>query len=478
MTVIHLHQRVDSAAVAAPPRVAPAATRNPCHLCAPLGASLVFKGVEGAIPLLHGSQGCSTYIRRYLISHFREPIDIASSNFSEASAIFGGKSNLHTALANLTTQYAPSLIGIATTCLSETIGDDVSQLLHEYQGPAAGPALVHVSTPSYAGTHVDGFHAAVRALVAHFTAAGPSAPGRGEGEGRTLPAPLAVFPNLVSPADLRYLKEILADFAIPYVLLPDYADTLDGPAWEGYQSLSPGGTPVAALRQLRDARAALAFTRTLPAAKNPATFLASRAEVPAATLGLPIGLRETDAFFAYLCTLTGRCVPPPHAAERGRLVDAYVDAHKYLFGRRVVLVGDPDLLLGLASFLGEVGAVPCLIAPNTAAPEFRRALASLLPPDAAPVVLDHPDFATLTEAAADLHRTQNLDLIIGSSKAHPLAKELSVPLLRVGFPIHDRFGGQRLLHLGYRGTQELLDRIVNLLLEHGQDASDVGYAYM
>ena len=69
------------------------ATRNPCKLCAPLGACLVFRGVEGCIPFLHGSQGCATYIRRYLISHFREPMDIASSNFHEESAIFGGSSN-------------------------------------------------------------------------------------------------------------------------------------------------------------------------------------------------------------------------------------------------------------------------------------------------------------------------------------------------------------------------------------------------
>ena len=44
-------------------------TRNACKLCTPLGACLAFRGVEGCIPFLHGSQGCSTYIRRYLISH-------------------------------------------------------------------------------------------------------------------------------------------------------------------------------------------------------------------------------------------------------------------------------------------------------------------------------------------------------------------------------------------------------------------------
>ena len=66
------------------------ATQNACNLCAPLGAALVFKGIANSVPLLHGSQGCSTYIRRYLISHFKEPMDIACSNFGEDTAIFGG----------------------------------------------------------------------------------------------------------------------------------------------------------------------------------------------------------------------------------------------------------------------------------------------------------------------------------------------------------------------------------------------------
>jgi nitrogenase molybdenum-iron protein NifN len=55
---------------------------------------------------------------------------------------------------------------------------------------------------------------------------------------------------------------------------------------------------------------------------------------------------------------------------------------------------------------------------------------------------------------------------------------LQVPLLRVGFPIHDRFGAQRVLHVGYRGTQVLLDRIVNAVLEKGQECSPVGYGYL
>ena len=96
--------------------------RNACKLCAPLGACVAFKGVRGAVPLLHGSQGCATYIRRYLISHFREPVDIASSSFSEEAAVFGGRSLLVQGLRNVTAQYGPEMVGVASTCLAETIG--------------------------------------------------------------------------------------------------------------------------------------------------------------------------------------------------------------------------------------------------------------------------------------------------------------------------------------------------------------------
>ncbi len=108
-------------------------TQNSCKLCNPLGACLVFRGVRQSVPLLHGSQGCATYIRRYMISHFKEPIDIASSNFSENTAIFGGKGNLGTSLDNVISQYKPEIVGIASTCLSETIGEDVTMILKEYK---------------------------------------------------------------------------------------------------------------------------------------------------------------------------------------------------------------------------------------------------------------------------------------------------------------------------------------------------------
>ncbi|MBN2428272.1 MAG: hypothetical protein JXK94_08050 [Deltaproteobacteria bacterium] len=188
-----------------------AMTRNACTTCSSLGAVMAFAGVENSICLLHRSQGCSTFIRRYLIGHFREPMDIASSNFHDSSALFGGRSNLFVALDNVINQYRPSTIGIVPTCLAETIGEDLKQLLHEYRKERdqnSLPALVAVSTPSYQGTHADGFSSTVRAMIeclAEDGAVGDS---------------LVLLPGMVSPADLCYLKEVLSDFGIAGTVLP------------------------------------------------------------------------------------------------------------------------------------------------------------------------------------------------------------------------------------------------------------------
>ena len=490
-------------------------TRNACKLCTPLGACLVYRGVEGCIPFLHGSQGCSTYIRRYLISHFREPMDIASSNFHEDSAIFGGSKNFSQGALNITRQYQPQLIGAATTCLTETIGEDMPRLLHELRqnhGDAAAP-IVHVSTPSYRGTHIDGFHDAVKALVEQLAVAAgilpavapgfqpggkstncnesarssevpanPSAdPGgkmppstAGKMPAATLPR-INLFPGMVSAADLRHLKEILADFGLNYTLLPDYSESMDGETWEQYEKIQSGGTPLAAIAATGSANASVEFGRVLAGKETAGTSLEKKFSVPRHLLGMPMGIRETDAFFNLLATLSGNAIPLKYQRERGRLVDSMIDGHKYTFEKRAIVYGDEDLVIGLTAFLCEIGVSPVLCATGARSGKFESALRAAAPnlPEKT-LVKEGLDFAETAEVAPDLKP----DFLIGSSKGYKISRSLNVPLIRVGFPIHDRIGGQRVLHLGYRGAQELYDRIVNSLLEAKQDTSTIGYSYL
>ncbi len=441
-------------------------TRNACKLCTPLGACLVFRGIEGTIPFLHGSQGCSTYIRRYLISHFREPIDIAASNFSEESAIFGGKSNFQAGVQNVIRQYQPKMVAVATTCLSETIGEDMNLMFHEYlreYWTEDHPHMIHVSTPSYSGTHMDGFHAAVREVVA-----GLARPGE-----RT--RRINLFPGMVSAADLRHLKEILADFHLPLTLLPDYSESMDGETWSEYEKLQSGGTPIDDIVASGTAKISIEFGRTLAAFKTAGAFLEERFAVPRRLLGLPIGIRETDAFFELVETAAGRTTPSRYRKERGRLVDSMIDGHKYVFEKRAIVYGEEDLVVGLASFLTEIGIVPVLCASGGKSRRLATALHDAIPTlDERTEIREGFDFAEISETADSLKP----DILIGSSKGYSLARKLDIPIVRVGFPIHDRIGGQRILHIGYRGAQELYDAIVNALLEVKQEKSDVGYSYL
>lgn len=443
-------------------------TQNACKLCAPLGAALVFKGIAGAVPLLHGSQGCSTYIRRYLISHFKEPVDIASSNFSEEAAVFGGASNLKTALDNVARQYHPEVIGVATTCLAETIGDDVPGLLREYAAERTAPTpTLHVPTPSYKGSHADGFHAAVLSTVEALTRDQK----REVDTGR-----VNLFPGMLSPADLRHLKEILCDFGLDFTLLPDYSQTLDGAQWAEYQKISPGGTSLEDIRLMGRAAASLEFGRVLAGAKSAGKLLHDRFDIPCHSLGLPIGAQESDRFFAALKQISGRETPARYTEARGRLIDAYVDGHKYVSGVRAALYGEEDLVVGLAAFLSEIGIQPVLCASGGNSGRLQAALRQVIPEyDSLDVqTLDDSDFDAIGAAAKSL----GVELLVGNSKGYHLARQMNIPLVRVGFPVHDRFGGARILHVGYHGAQELFDGVVNAILEHRQESSPVGYSYM
>ena len=444
-------------------------TTNACKLCKPLGACLAFRGVEGAVPFLHGSQGCATYMRRYIISHYREPMDIASSSLGEKQAVYGGGPNLKQGLGNVMSKYGARLIGVATTCLTETIGDDVPGIVREFcqedSGEAAArPEIVTVSTPSYSGTHMEGFHAAVKALVEQLAQAGEPTEA------------VNLLPGFVSPADIRYLREILEDFGLPGIILPDLSETLDGPAQLDYEKIPAGGTPLAEIKATGRSRATLEFGRTLSSQETAGSFLESRFGVPRKALGMPIGLRESDRFFQVLEEITGKPAPPKHALERGRLLDAYVDGHKYIFNQRAVVYGEEDLVVGLTALLAEIGVKPVLCASGGKSGHFKEAIAEVTGDLLAepPVVLEGADFYEIAAAAEGLAP----DLFIGHSKGYKLARRLQAPLIRVGFPIHDRFGGQRILHLGYRGAQNLLDLIVNAVIERKQETSKVGYGYI
>ncbi|MGA2061987.1 MAG: nitrogenase component 1, partial [Thermoguttaceae bacterium] len=284
-----------------------------------------------------------------------------------------------------------------------------------------------------------------------------------------------ILPGIVSPADIRYLKDVFADFGLEMILLPDYSDTLDGPAWSEYQQIPQGGTPVESIRRMGSAKATIEFGATCDTVQTAGMLLEERFGVPIYKVSPPIGVIQTDQLYDVLEELSGRKAPETHCEERGRLVDAYVDAHKYVFGKRTIVYGEQDLVVGLASLLAEIGMIPVMCASGAETGRLAERIAEVAPDLTSEIsVLEGADFAEIEDRTAELAP----DIMIGNSKGYRLSHKLGIPLIRVGLPIHDRIDGPRILHVGYRGAQQLLDRIANALIEKTQDSSPVGYSYM
>lgn len=425
---------------------------NQCHMCMPLGGVIALRGVEHSIALVHGSQGCSTYMRLANVEHFNEPMDIASSSLNEKQAIFGGETNLRKALDNVIRVYRPGVIGILTSCLAETMGDDIERFVETYKKDREirDIDIIPISTPSYSGTHTEGFWATTKAVIAYYA--------RPTERHQKINV---IVPN-ISPADIREIKRLLDLMGFEYTLLPDFSLTLDRPFGGRYEKIAPGGTPTPEIARMSGARATIQFGLTCPDSLSPGRFLEQQFGVPLINLPLPIGLDGMDLFVRTLKDLGGQSVPESLTLERGWLCDAMADAHKINAAARPVIYGEPELVYAMTRFCLENGSIPAVIASGT----HNSSLAGLVQPlleDALEetLVFEEADFVTIEDAAVRM----SANLAVGHSGGKYLTERQGIPGLRVGYPIHDRIGGQRILSVGYTGTIALLDRFTNTLLE-------------
>jgi nitrogenase molybdenum-iron protein beta chain len=178
----------------------------------------------------------------------------------------------------------------------------------------------------------------------------------------------------------------------------------------------------------------------------------------------PIGIKNTDSFFEEISRVTGKAIPSEIENERGRAVDAMVDSHPYVHGKRFALVGDPDLLLGLISFIMEMGGKPVHVICTNGDKAFEEEANGILaesPFGSEAKVYVGKDMWHLRS----LMFTEPVDLLIGNSYAKFLWRDTGTPLVRVGFPLFDRHHLHRYPIIGYQGALNLTSWIVNSVLD-------------
>jgi len=432
---------------------------NPCKMCMPMGGVMALKGIENSMVILHGSQGCSTYIRRHMATHFNEPIDIASSSLTEQGTVFGGAENLKKGIKNVVKLYNPEIIGVLTTCLAETIGEDIQRIVGEFYEEVEKDEeyknlkIIPVALPGYGGTQAEGYYKTLRKIVETYS------------EDSIPNGKINIICANLNPGDVRNIKEILEDFGVEYILLPDVSNTLDAPYSKEYKRIPEGGTKYNDIKIMAGAVATIEMGLTISDSESPGEYLEEVFGVPLHKCPIPIGIKNTDKFLKLLSEISGKQIPEKYKIQRNRYLDAMIDSHKYNGEGRAIIYGEPELVLAITDICLENGVTPLLIA--TGAKNFRlksyleEVTANL---DEKVLILDDTDFETIEKYAKEL----KANIMIGNSDGRRIEEKLGISLIRIGFPVHDRVGAQRKAFTGYSGSISLIDEIANSILENAE----------
>ncbi len=422
---------------------------NPLKSSQSMGAALAFLGFQKAIPMLHGSQGCTAFGKIFFVRHFREPIPLQTSAMEQVSTIMGADDNIIEGLKTICEKSTPELIGVPTTGLSETQGCDVPMAIHQFREkyPQYAPIpVVPVSTPDYSGCMETGFAAATQALIETLVPDKPAS-----GSEQSSQQVNVIVGSFLTPGDIESLKDIIELFGLQPVVIPDLSDSLDGHLTDqDFSPLSIGGTAVSELAHLSESIASIIIGASMYKA---ADTLHARTGLPDYRFDHLMGLEATDAFIKILSDISGKPVPRKLERQRAQLQDAMLDTH-FMFGMaKVAIALDPDLLNGFSHLLEGMGAELVAAVAPAHAPILKQVKA---------VEVKLGDLEELEIRA----RNENAQIMISNSHALESSKRLGLPLLRAGFPQYDQLGGYQRSWIAYQGSRQTLFELANMLLEN------------
>jgi len=427
---------------------------NPLKASQPIGGSLATLGFNRAMPLLHGSQGCTAFAKVFFVRHFREPIPLQSTAMDQSSSVLGADENVVEGIRAIAEKSKPDLITILTTGLAETQGADVHRNVREFR--AAYPefadiAVVAVNTPDFVGSVETGYAATLTEILRALV---PDAKTTGSKVGKRPRQVNVLVSYMLTSGDIEALHLIFVQFGLRPVFIPNLADSLDGCLTsEDFSPVTIGGTKLSELATLGDAIATVVIGASLQTAGQ---VLEEKTGVPTYQLDHLYGLKANDALILTLTMISGNPVPQRLERQRAQLQDALLDTHFMLGQLRVALAADGDLLAALVDLLQETGADVVTAVTSCNVPLLNRI------PVASIKIGDLEDMEKLAI-------TSKAQLVIGNSHAVTSAERLNVPILRAGFPLYDVIGGYAKTWIGYSGTRQTLFDLANLVINHAHE---------
>jgi nitrogenase molybdenum-iron protein NifN len=412
---------------------------NPLKMSQPIGAALAFMGLDNCMPTLHGSQGCTAFGLVLFVRHFKEAVPMQTTAMNEATTIMGGMDNVEQAILNIHKRAKPAIIGIASTGLTETKGDDVDgylDIIRKKHPELDELALVYISTPDYVGAFQDGWAKAVAKIVKELAVPGEKVTGQVN----------VLAGSHLTPGDIEEIREIVEAFGLKPIILPDLSGSMDGHVPDNFSPTTLGGTTLAELRATGSSEFTIAIGEHM---REAAKTLNEKCGVPFDVLESLTGLDGNDRLMSLLAEKSGRPAPNKYRRQRSQLVDAMLDAHFYIGGKKIAIGAEPDLLWAIGNLFAGMGAELSAVVTTTQSPMLQKLPAQEV------LIGDLEDLES---------RSQGCDLLITHSHGRQMADRLDIPFLRMGIPMFDRLGAAHQVTVGYRGTRDLIFQVANMFM--------------
>lgn len=400
---------------------------NPFKTSPALGAAYALQGIKGAVALFHAAPGCTFLGKVLLTQHMKEPVGIVGTDIKEMPTIMGGSDELKNKIIDVHKKLRPSLIGVIGTALSEVRGEDTEKTISDFKFQISNCEIIYVPCPDFMGGFGDGYAKAVETLIENLVSTPKS----------RLKNQITILPSAsLTIGDIEEIKDIVSVFGLRPMVLPDLSLSMDG-SKDRYSMLPADGVTMDDINLRGQSSAVIAVGEAI---RKAGEALSQKCDIPLFTLKGVSGLEATDELIKLLASLSGNGSPECVKRWRRRLVDGMVDTHLLMAEKKVSIGLEGDIYPGVAGFCKEMGME--IIGAR------RKGHGA-------------NDLEDLEDTA------QDADLVIANSHGKEISERLGIPLLRMGFPVYDRFGEAFKAKVGYRGSLNLLFEMANIFQEEG-----------
>ncbi|WP_320035652.1 nitrogenase iron-molybdenum cofactor biosynthesis protein NifN [Halarcobacter sp.] len=417
---------------------------NPIKLSQPMGAMLCFLGIKNCMPLMHGAQGCASFSKVFFTRHFNDPIAVQTTAVNDITAVIdGGDYSISESIKNITSKVKPDLVGLFTTGLTETKGDDIKGatiLLQDQQ------TICYVNTPDFEGSIESGFAKSVEAIIDQLVTSSDAVDTQ----------KAVIIPNVnIKPIEIEKIKDTVALFGYEVVALPDLSDSLDGHLGLKQGALSSGGISLEEIKEL--ATASLVITVGSSVKKAGQKLKEKNEKINLFHYDSLGGLENSDRFFKDLCAVKDVSKPHPSIVRwRKRLQDALLDTHFALGSSSVVLALEPDQCISIANTIIEAGAnIKAIITTHKNDLLDEIECENLL-------IGDFEDVEKYLEDS---------EILISSFHGERYTMKHKKALMLRGFPDYEGVGNQLKNDILYEGSAYLLFEMANIINNHRHEVN-------